>query len=39
MAAGSGIPQMRAILSGVWLSEYLSLRTLFAKLTGTSSSA
>lgn len=34
MAAGSGIPQMRAILSGAWLHDYLSIKTLIAKWVG-----
>ncbi|KAG9269682.1 chloride channel protein ClC-Ka isoform X1 [Astyanax mexicanus] len=33
-SAGSGLPEMRAILSGVQLPDYLSLSNLFAKLVG-----
>jgi chloride channel 2 len=33
-AAGSGIPQMKAVLRGIALKEYLSLRTLLAKIIG-----
>jgi len=33
-AAGSGIPEMKSILSGVTLNKYLSAETLFAKLLG-----
>ncbi len=32
-AAGSGIPQMKCVLAGVDMPEYLSLRTLLAKAT------
>lgn len=31
---GSGIPEMKTILRGVVLKEYLSLRTLIAKVVG-----
>ncbi|OTF76265.1 hypothetical protein BLA29_005791, partial [Euroglyphus maynei] len=34
MATGSGIPEMKTILRGVILHEYLSFRTLVAKLIG-----
>eukprot|EP01083_Nonionella_stella_P077906 212957_1 len=33
-ASGSGIPELRAILSGIFIRGYLSLRTLFAKIVG-----
>lgn len=33
-AAGSGIPEMKCILSGMSLTHYLSFRTFFAKLLG-----
>jgi chloride channel 2 len=33
-AAGSGIPEMKNILSGVYLSEYLSFKTLSVKVLG-----
>ncbi|XP_036447839.1 chloride channel K isoform X2 [Colossoma macropomum] len=33
-SAGSGLPEMRTILSGVQLPDYLSLSNLFAKLVG-----
>lgn len=33
-AAGSGIPEMKSILSGVVVSRYLSFRTYFAKVIG-----
>eukprot|EP00011_Vannellida_sp_DIVA3-517-6-12_P004637 CAMPEP_0114610798 /NCGR_PEP_ID=MMETSP0168-20121206/3787_1 /TAXON_ID=95228 ORGANISM="Vannella sp., Strain DIVA3 517/6/12" /NCGR_SAMPLE_ID=MMETSP0168 /ASSEMBLY_ACC=CAM_ASM_000044 /LENGTH=881 /DNA_ID=CAMNT_0001821753 /DNA_START=49 /DNA_END=2691 /DNA_ORIENTATION=+ len=33
-AAGSGLPEMKSILSGVVLPRYLSFRTYIAKLTG-----
>mmetsp|Transcript_6381 Transcript_6381/g.11062 ORF Transcript_6381/g.11062 Transcript_6381/m.11062 type:complete len:821 (-) Transcript_6381:37-2499(-) len=33
-AAGSGIPEMKSILSGVRVSRYLSLKTLLAKVVG-----
>eukprot|EP01104_Vermistella_antarctica_P008312 TRINITY_DN2074_c1_g4_i1.p1 TRINITY_DN2074_c1_g4~~TRINITY_DN2074_c1_g4_i1.p1 ORF type:complete len:864 (+),score=190.46 TRINITY_DN2074_c1_g4_i1:267-2858(+) len=33
-AAGSGIPEMRSILGGVYYPEYLSVRTLIAKFIG-----
>ena len=33
-AVGSGIPEMKAILSGYYLERYLSLRTLVCKLVG-----
>uniref|UniRef100_A0A0M3I243 Chloride channel protein n=1 Tax=Ascaris lumbricoides TaxID=6252 RepID=A0A0M3I243_ASCLU len=33
-AIGSGIPEMKTILRGVMLKEYLSLRTLIAKMVG-----
>ena len=33
-AAGSGIPEMKSILSGVQLYQYLSFRTLIAKILG-----
>lgn len=35
-AMGSGIPEMKSILSGVTLREYLSVRTMFAKGIGLS---
>lgn len=35
-AMGSGIPEMKSILSGVTLVEYLSFRTLIAKIIGLS---
>lgn len=35
-AKGSGIPEMKTILSGVWLHKYLSFEVLFSKLLGTS---
>jgi len=31
-AAGSGIPEMQSILSGIWLHRYLSLNVLFTKV-------
>jgi chloride channel 2 len=34
IAAGSGIPEMRSILGGFELTNYLTLRTLFAKVFG-----
>eukprot|EP00047_Mylnosiga_fluctuans_P007977 m.256438 g.256438 ORF g.256438 m.256438 type:complete len:811 (-) comp20163_c0_seq1:227-2659(-) len=37
-AAGSGIPQMKAILRGISLKEYLSMRTLIAKVLGITAS-
>lgn len=33
-AVGSGIPEMKTILRGVVLSEYLTFRTFFAKVVG-----
>jgi len=33
-AAGSGIPEMRCILSGIEIRRYLSIRTLIAKVVG-----
>ena len=33
-AVGSGIPEIKAILSGYWLARYLSARALVAKLLG-----
>lgn len=33
-AAGSGIPEMKSILSGVLVSRYLSIATWFAKVLG-----
>lgn len=33
-AAGSGIPEMRCILSGIEIRRYLSIRTLIAKVIG-----
>lgn len=33
-AVGSGIPEMKTILRGVILSEYLTFRTLVAKMVG-----
>jgi len=33
-AAGSGIPAMKSILSGVMLKHYLSFRTFLAKCAG-----
>lgn len=33
-AVGSGIPEMKTILRGVILSEYLTFRTLVAKIVG-----
>lgn len=33
-AAGSGIPEMKTILRGVALKEYLTFRTLVAKVVG-----
>ena len=33
-AAGSGIPEMKCILSGMSLTHYLSFRTFFAKCLG-----
>ena len=35
-AAGSGLPQMKALLSGVYLPHYLNGRTLVAKVIGLS---
>jgi H+/Cl- antiporter ClcA len=32
--AGSGIPEMKTILRGVALKEYLTFRTLIAKIVG-----
>lgn len=32
--SGSGIPEMKCILSGVGLNQYLSMRTLIAKVIG-----
>ena len=34
LLAGSGIPEMKTILRGVVLKEYLTLRTLIAKIVG-----
>ena len=31
---GAGIPEMKSILSGVSLKEYLSIKTLIAKIVG-----
>ncbi|ETO31811.1 CLC-type chloride cHannel family member (clh-4) [Reticulomyxa filosa] len=31
-ASGSGVPQLRAVLSGIWIREYLSLPTLCVKI-------
>ena len=36
--AGSGIPEMKTILRGVVLKEYLTLRTLISKIVGLCSS-
>ena len=36
-AVGSGIPEMKAIMSGYWLPRYLSLRTFIAKIVGLTS--
>lgn len=33
-AIGSGIPEMKTILRGVFLNEYLTFRTLVAKIVG-----
>jgi H+/Cl- antiporter ClcA len=33
-AEGSGIPQLKSILAGTWLHQYLSLRTMLAKTFG-----
>ncbi|KAI6194538.1 Chloride channel protein 2 [Aphelenchoides besseyi] len=33
-AVGSGIPEMKTVLRGVYLKEYLSLKTLVAKMVG-----
>ena len=30
-AAGSGIPELKAVLSGIWIRRYLSIRVFFAK--------
>jgi chloride channel 2 len=35
-AAGSGIPEMKCVLSGVTLGQYLSLKTLLSKILGLS---
>ena len=32
-AAGSGVPELRAILSGIWIKEYLGIRTCIVKIT------
>ena len=34
VVVGSGIPEMKTILRGVVLKEYLTLRTLIAKIVG-----
>ena len=31
-AAGSGVPELRAILSGIWIREYLGIRTFLVKI-------
>ena len=36
-AVGSGIPEMKAIMSGYWLPRYLSLKTFTAKTVGLTS--
>jgi len=36
--AGSGIPEMKTILRGVTLKEYLTFRTLIAKVVGLTAS-
>jgi len=38
VVAGSGIPEVKTIMKGVILKEYLTLRTLVAKVIGLSSS-
>lgn len=38
IVAGSGIPEVKTIMKGVILKEYLTLRTLVAKVVGLSSS-
>lgn len=38
MILGSGIPEMKTILRGVVLKEYLTFRTLIAKVVGLCSS-
>lgn len=37
-AIGSGIPEMKTILRGVILKDYLTFRTLFAKVVGLTAS-
>lgn len=38
LLAGSGIPEMKTMIRGVVMQEYLTLRTLLAKVTGLTAS-